>query len=524
MKKGIYILLAAFMMLPAVVSAQQNLRTGYFLDGYIYKYKMNPAMAPERGFVAMPVLANLSVGAEGNLGLSTFLYPTETGLTTFLSPRVSNETFLDNISKRNRFNMNLDMTLFALGFSTGKAYHTVDISMRADARMNIPGDLLEFMKVGSALGNYSWDISNIGVRSSSHVEFAYGYSRSFLDEALRVGARAKLLMGAHRLDVAMDRMSLEMGEDRWAIESHGNMMMSAPVSFMTNENNKIDFLSFDTTDLVSKLMSPSMGFALDFGATYDFLDHFTASLSVLDLGAMSWKNTMTAATPETSWEFEGFESMDMDSIEEQVSGLMTDLTGAFSFEPHEKGLKKAVGLGATIHAGIEARMPFYDRLSFGMLYTQRIEKSYSWSEGRIAASVAPLDWFSATTNYAISNFGHSWGGAFNIHLPGFGLFVGFDSFAPLLNVTPQYIPVNSINTNLALGINFTFGKYTGRYPKKTATKKTVNKSVSSTTIYTSSSSSETKVTTETPEKTETAETTETTTIIETNTTVESVQE
>ena len=471
MKKGIYILLAAFMMLPAVVSAQQNLRTGYFLDGYIYKYKMNPAMAPERGFFAMPVLANISLGAEGNLGLSTFLYPTDNGLTTFLSPRVSNEAFLDNIAKNNRFNMNLDMTMFAFGFRTGKSYHTVDISMRTDARMNIPGGLFEFMKVGSSLGNYSWDISNIGVRSSAHLEFAYGYSRSFLDDALRVGARAKLLMGAYRFDMAMDKMSLEMGEDRWAIESHGNMMMSAPISFMTNENNKIDFLSFETTDVVSKLMSPSMGFALDLGATYDFLDYFTASLSVLDLGTISWKNTMTAVTPETSWEFDGFESMDIDSIEEQVTGLMSDLTGAFSFEPQEEALKKSVGLAATIHAGIEARMPFYDKLSFGMLYTQRIEKSYSWTEGRIAASLAPLRWFALTTNYAISSFGHSWGGAVNIHLPGFGVFVGLDSFAPLLNVTPQFIPVNSINTNLALGLNFTFGKYTGRYPKKNVTKK-----------------------------------------------------
>ena len=34
---------------------QQNLRTAYFLDGYTYNYKMNPAMAPERAFFAMPM-------------------------------------------------------------------------------------------------------------------------------------------------------------------------------------------------------------------------------------------------------------------------------------------------------------------------------------------------------------------------------------------------------------------------------------------------------------------------------------
>ena len=523
MKKSIYILLAAFMMLPAVASAQQNLRTGYFLDGYIYKYKMNPAMAPERGFFAMPFLSNLSVGTETSFGLGTFLYPTETGITTFLSPRISNETFLNNIDKKNRTNVNLDMTLLAAGFRTGMSYHTIDLSLRTDVGLNVPGTLFEFMKLGNSQSN-SWDISNIGVRSAGRLELAYGYSRSFLDEALKVGARAKLLWGVYKFDLVMDRLSLDMGADKWVVDAQGDMMMSAPISFALKEGNKLDFLVWDTENLIPNLMKPNFGFAVDLGATYDFLDYFTASFSVLDLGMISWKNTMLAATPDTPWEFEGFESINMDNIEDEISGIVEDITNVFSFEQKETGLKQSGKLAATIHTGIEARMPFYDRLSFGILYTQRLEKAYSWSEGRFAASVAPLDWFSATTNYAISNFGHSWGGALNLHARGFGFFVGLDSFVPLFNVSPQFIPVKSINTNLSLGINFTFGKYTGRYPKKTATRKTVNKSVSSTTIYTSSSSSETKVTTETPEKTETAETTETTTIIETNTTVESVQE
>ena len=90
-------------MLPAGASAQQNLRTGYFLDGYIYKYKMNPAMAPERGFFALPVMGNIGLGVETNLGLSTFVYPTsQGGLTTFLSPRVSSEDFLKNIADNNK--------------------------------------------------------------------------------------------------------------------------------------------------------------------------------------------------------------------------------------------------------------------------------------------------------------------------------------------------------------------------------------------------------------------------------------
>lgn len=465
MKKAFYILLAAFMLLPIAASAQQNLRSGYFLDGYIYKYKMNPAMAPERGFFAVPILGNVSVGSESNLGLSTFLYPTESGrLTTFLSPRVSNETFLDNIADNNKMNMNLDLTLFAFGFRTGKLYHTVDVSLRSDAGMNLPGEFFKFIKVGGAMGDTSFDISNVGIRSSARAELAYGFSYAF-GQNLRVGLRAKILAGVFRADIAMDQMTLEMGAERWAINTHGNMMFSAPVTLGVKENNLVDWSSIDTDELMENLSAPNFGLAFDLGATYDFLDYFTASLSVLDLGYMKWNNTLIAETPQTAWHFEGFENISSDSMSEQFSSLTDGLTDAFNFEAKESGTSKTTGLAATINAGIEARMPFYERLSFGALYTQHIEGAYSWSEGRFAMSLAPARWFSLSTNYAISHFGSSWGGAVNLHLPGIGIFAGLDSFSPLLNMTPQYVPVKAVNTNLAVGINFTFGKYNGRYPK-----------------------------------------------------------
>ena len=465
MKKAFYILLAAFMLLPIAASAQQNLRSGYFLDGYIYKYKMNPAMAPERSFFAVPILGNVSVGSETNLGLSTFLYPTESGrLTTFLSPRVSNETFLDNIADNNKTNMNLDLTLFAFGFRTGKLYHTVDVSLRADAGMNLPGEFFKLIKVGGAMGDTSFDISNVGIRSSSRAELAYGFSYAF-GQNLRVGLRAKILAGVFRADIAMDQMTLEMGAERWAINTHGNMMFSAPVTLGVKENNLVDWSSIDTDGLMENFSAPNFGLAFDLGATYDFLDYFTASLSVLDLGYMKWNNTLIAETPQTAWHFEGFENISSDSMSEQFSSLTDGLTDAFNFEAKESGASKTTGLAATINAGIEARMPFYERLSFGALYTQHIEGAYSWSEGRFAMSLAPARWFSLSTNYAISHFGSSWGGAVNLHLPGIGIFAGMDSFSPLLNMTPQYVPVNAVNTNLAVGLNLTFGKYNGRYPK-----------------------------------------------------------
>jgi hypothetical protein len=54
----------------------------------------------------------------------------------------------------------------------------------------------------------------------------------------------------------------------------------------------------------------------------------------------------------------------------------------------------------------------------------------------------------------------------NLHLPGLTIFAGVDSYLPLRNVTPTYyIPVDSMNTNVAVGINIAFGKYNGQFPR-----------------------------------------------------------
>ena len=126
-------------------------------------------------------------------------------------------------------------------------------------------------------------------------------------------------------------------------------------------------------------------------------------------------------------------------------------------------------LAFTSLLGLEFRLPFYTRMSLGVLGTHRYDGPRSWTEGRFSLNYAPFRWLSLAGNYAISTFGHSYGAALNLHPKGFNLFVGVDSFKPILNVTPQMIPIDEINTNLKFGITFPFGKYNGRYPKKEKT-------------------------------------------------------
>lgn len=473
MKRIQYILLLAALAAASVSAfGQQNIRSAYFLDGYTYNYKMNPAMAPERAFFAMPGIGNVGVGVESNLALSTFLYPTGKGnLTTFMSSSVAADQFLDRLQVVNNLNISVNETLFATGYRIGKSYHTVDVSLKADASAILPKDLFAFVKTGSSVGATSWDISRAGIRSNARMELAYGYSRPISDW-IRVGARVKILMGIVRADVLVDDLNLKMDGQEWAVTAHGNADVSGPIGVGTiNGTNEVDMGDITLPDIeaISEYLSnPSLGLAVDFGASFDFLDYFTASVSVLDLGFIGWKATTSAVMPGGKWSFDGFDNISFDEgrgIDEEFEQLGESLGNMLKMEIAESDMTRSNSLAATVHAGLEARMPFYERLSFGLLGTQRIDGIYSWTEGRVSANIAPANWFSVAASYAISNFGNSAGGVVNIHLPGFNLYAGLDSFLPLMNVTPQFIPIDNYNTNLSFGLTFTFGKAMGRYHK-----------------------------------------------------------
>lgn len=55
-------------------SAQDANRSGYFLDGYTFRHNINPAFAPERNYISIPVIGNFGVSAMSNIGVNTFLY------------------------------------------------------------------------------------------------------------------------------------------------------------------------------------------------------------------------------------------------------------------------------------------------------------------------------------------------------------------------------------------------------------------------------------------------------------------
>ena len=462
--KRIFCIVLAALALGFSATAQHNFRTGYFLDGYAYKHKLNPAFGNDRGYFAIPVAGFATVGVETNLSLSTLLYPTEDGnFTTFLSQDVSAESLLSKVLNNNPLNVNADVSVISLGFNAGKSFNTIDLSLKADARANVPGSFFSWAKM---YGN-QWDLSSLSLNANARLELSYGYSRS-IGDWFRFGVKLKFLAGLARAEYAMDKLTLDISTDTWKAEAQGNGYFAAPGIGFKTEDGMIR--GFDVPDystiLDAALASRNFGGAVDLGISMDVLKYLTISASVTDLGFINWQGSRLGSDAST-FEYSLYENIGAEGtdIGEQMETLGDELLDLIS--PRVIGDEELKDmLSMTAHLGVELRMPFWQRLSLGALGTYRFDGPHSWWEARGSVNLALFRWFSLSGNYAYSTYGESYGAAINFHPKGINLFVGVDSFAPALNMTPQYIPDASLNTNVAVGLNIAFGKYHGRFPRK----------------------------------------------------------
>ena len=456
MKKLLFSL--SILLATTVAMSAQNFRTGYFLDGYMYKYQLNPAFQGERGFIALPALGGTSLGVESNLSAGTFVYTVDDQLVSFMNSGVSNETFMKNIKTNNPLNVNLDLNLFALGFRAKNTYHTLDFSFKGNLTTSLPGDTFRFIKVGRSDGNPVFDFSSLYTNATIYSQLAYGFSIKIKD-FMSFGLRAKFLMGHQTIQSKFDSFKLTLQPEKWAFSLSGNMY-ATPLGG--------DFSNGTGSAISSMLSTANLGGAIDFGVSFDITKNITISASVLDLGFISWNDTNNLSINSIDWKYNSFDASDEDGliVIQEFANLLDQFATAFDFQRHGEAPAHIQKLGCTAILGLELRLPFYNRITLGALGVRKFEGPASWSEQRVSLNYAPFRWFSLAGSYAFSTYGHSYGAAVNIHPKGFNLFVGLDSFKPLLNMTPNYIPIDEINTNLKFGLTFPFGKYNGRYPKK----------------------------------------------------------
>lgn len=451
--------LAALAVATMAFSAEaQESRTSYFMQSSSFRHQMNPAFldAPYKSLL----LGNVNIGATGNVGLGNFIYKTDAkgyDYTTFLNPNLSASEFLGDLDDKNRMDLYVNYNLLSCAFRAFGGTNLVELNIRSNTHLTLPYEFFEFAKTAGAKSSYH--LEDIGMRTTNYAELAFGHARN-INEKLRVGAKVKVLLGAAYADFNVDRMDITMNGNQWRINANTQVeaaIMDSQLEFEPTDKNSADgrrrVKGLDET----AFGLPGLGFAVDLGASYKIDEYLTVSAGITDLGFMTWKNTHKASSKGDKTFFDGFTFKVLGDKGERLGPQLEDLGDDLEkmFSVYYDGKQNVTTmLAATINAGAEYTLPVYDKISFGALYTGRINGLYSWHQGMISANYRPLKWLEANANVALSSTGFTCGGALSANLKVAKIYIGADRLFG--DLSKEFIPINNFNGQFNFGVTVPF--------------------------------------------------------------------
>jgi len=164
-----------------------------------------------------------------------------------------------------------------------------------------------------------------------------------------------------------------------------------------------------------------------------------------------------------------------------MKDFLNSLQNIYKFEPQtpETPAKTLGGkweqMPYRVNGGVELRVPFYQRLSVGALYTFYGSKfAFNTNDLRLSANWTPLNFLSASVSTRLGDKFKVFGAAINLHPSLFNLFVGVDAVSVplnLVNIGPllgdsvpasvkkyALMPADDLNLNAYVGLSFALGK------------------------------------------------------------------
>lgn len=469
MRKRYLTIIMAVLLLPMTMGAQA-LKGSYFLDNSLLRTRLNPAFTPRANYFSLPVLSNLGIGLYGDVGPSTFLYPINGQLYTFLNQNVTVEQFTKNLAARPGMNFDIDTDILSFGFYTSKkSFWSVDVGLKVDAEFGVPRDLFVFLKQGMPNAEQVYSLSGFNFHQTASVYAALGHSRdlSNLVKGLRVGAKARFYLPVEHIGATLGDSQLVLTEDKWTVKT--DMSAVAAASFF--ELNPQALLGDEEAPLyrLNPAKGPAgYGLAFDLGAEYrlsvgSVMDGMRFSLSVTDLGAYKFSDvSMLASHGEAS--YEGMKDLDISgemNVNETVTDLMEQLLGLANIEEAAAENGYMMTTGPKLYAGVE--YPFLkEKMSLGLLFSSRKGYAKTFNDLTVSYNLTPAKWFNLGVNYSFLNTYKTVGWIMEISpKAGFNIFLGSDY--TFYEVMPTYyLPVDKFLVNFRFGLSLMLGSRHGR--------------------------------------------------------------
>lgn len=462
MKKSLIISSIAILICSAV--SAQGLRSGYFVENYRYGSYLNPAFAPDQGSTGL-VISNLQASLGSNLSVPGLLYQTNNGLATFLHPDVDAATALSAFSKSNFINADASLDILNLSVRKKKAYYTFDLGVRASLQSNIPYDMFAFLKEGmTTTGANVYNLEDLSIYAHGGLQAAFGFSRSFLSDGLRVGARVKAIAAVFDGAVGFDKFQITASGNEWSIATKGSLYGHIPgFTLQTDEDGYVSGIN-KPAEMTELANVTSISLAGDLGISYTFPGIFkglqlSAAVNDLRIFTNTFDTGSFYAESGSTVTYKGFENFDPSATTEggnPFEGLQDDFQNMVKFKVDNRVVKSKLNLVTKAYAGARYSM-LKDHIIIGALYSASVGQYFVDHGFMGSLTLRPGRWISLTGTYSRMTSGESVG-ALLTFTPRFPLnfFIGADCIP--LHYSAGFVPLDALHADVQFGLCIPVGK------------------------------------------------------------------
>ncbi len=409
--KNKFLFIAAMALMMPMMAGGQALKTSYFLDNSFNRNKLNPAFAPNSGYILIPGVGNFNAGVYTNFEAQTFLYPMDGQLYTFLNNNVSLEQFEKALPNNPYIDVAADINLINFGFIKGKSFWTFDMGLKTNVDIDIPRDLFTFMKKGSVSSGF-YNIGAVKGNATASLQASLGWSRDFsnLVPGLRFGARLRGIVPVAYAGINFSEVSLTTSPEQWTVKTDGSLYTAVSGLELSGPDGE-----FSPDMDFTKLRPAGWGISFDLGIEYHipfkgFFNGITLSAAATDLGWIKYKSDVIRAyKTKESMTWTGVDNALGDgAIDAAIEDIQAQFKEFMKVTEVENDMPLTKSSLPSFYVGAE--IPFcYDKMSIGALYSARTSYYSTRHEMTVSYNLKPAKWFDLGVSYSFLNVASSMG-------------------------------------------------------------------------------------------------------------------
>ena len=481
--KKISVLLILTLFGVAVNGQVRQPHSLYFMETIPQISQMNPALQPRaNGYLMLP---SVNVDFISDIAMKDMLQQHGDEWYSLVEKKFDYAKLRKSIGKKaTMFNNDLDVDIIGYGLRAGNGYLSIGFSEHVSNNFAMPSDLFNITENGFPNGTIL-DFSPLRYQAIAYKQFLIGYSHR-VNDRLTVGLNIKPLFGQFALATDIQNFSIRTKEEQWDMNARGNVYSSMPCNVKLDADGKIedvklpyepsdgfpdgyqfdDWLSDYGNDLFQDygLAFHNPGIAFDLGASYRIDERLTASISLNNLGFISWKEDLNSLSFDGKYKFNGLycDISKDDDIHDLLNNLGDSIADAMKYKAKHNKFKTT--LPPVLHAGVSYQ--FTESLSAGFLSRTVFWKNCVRQSFNLSGYFQPYSFFAL-------NAGVTWQVKSNVYLGGgFMFLLGPLQIYILADHAPvyyskltidekniPYIPERLKTVTVRTGLNLIFGRH-----------------------------------------------------------------